>query len=217
MTPKMTVPAPARILIVAGLCLSALVGLVIREGAARADGVEVRLPMEAIDPRSLLSGHYVIVTIQERLAAGASCPPGASAAWDPERRWVAIAREEAAAGSGLALPRGRVLGVATTRAAAEALLGARDGVRVGGVVAGGVSCDAEAPADDVGRAMRVELGVDRFHASQTEALRIEAVLSDRAVGGDGAQVWAVVSLGRDGRARLRGLEVEGERIDLSWL
>src|SRR5262245_35355052 len=67
--------APLRILIVAALCVVALIGLVVREGMARASGQEVILPMAAVDPRALLTGHYVIVSLQENLPVEAPCPP----------------------------------------------------------------------------------------------------------------------------------------------
>ena len=59
--------APLRIVIVAALCVAGLIGLVVRETMARNSGTEVLLAMEAVDPRALLSGHYVIVQLRESL------------------------------------------------------------------------------------------------------------------------------------------------------
>jgi len=60
------------------------------------------------------------------------------------------------------------------------------------------------------------LGIDRFHVNQTDALRIERVLREQNVD-EAARALAIVSIGRDGRARLKGLMVDGERLELTWL
>jgi hypothetical protein len=62
----------------------------------------------------------------------------------------------------------------------------------------------------------LDLGVDRFHINQSDATRIEQVL--RAQRPDEAtRAFAVLSVGRDGRARLKALVIDGERFELSWL
>ena len=64
--------------------------------------------------------------------------------------------------------------------------------------------------------IRLHLGVERFHVSQADAQRIERVLRAQNIDG-AARAFAIVSIGRDGRARLKGLMIDGERLDLSWL
>jgi len=193
---------PIRILAVALLCAAALIGLVVREGAARVSGTEIVMRMEAVDPRALLTGHYVIVSLQEPLD-GAPCPPGLAeydgAPGDDE--WVALA------------PRGdhhSVAGKADTRGGASAL---------GPLVARGHAyCTPSRPktAEDEGfpGVLRAELGTDRFHINQQQAERIEAIMRAREVG-EPSPVSAILSIGTDGRARLVGLIVEGERIELA--
>ena len=85
--------APIRILIVAALCVLALIGLVVRESMARASGTEVLLAMEAVDPRALLSGHYVIVALREELSAEDAC-------WSEQSRepWLGLAPSGETAG-----------------------------------------------------------------------------------------------------------------------
>jgi len=46
-----------RVASVALVCVLILIGVVITEGIARRGGQEVLLAMEAVDPRSILSGH----------------------------------------------------------------------------------------------------------------------------------------------------------------
>ncbi len=206
----MTAPRalPVRIAL-AGLVLSAaLIGLVIREDRARATGQEVRLAMEAIDPRSLLSGHYAALRLTETGPEGATCPPGLAGAVE----WIALA------------PRGDhhgVAGGATTRA--EAL-------KLGPLaVRGSASCDElrpppgrapasgapETPEDArVQSVVVLDVGVDRFSAAPAEALAFER--ARRVAGRGGPKAYASVSAGADGRARLKGVEVAGRRTELTW-
>jgi hypothetical protein len=62
----------------------------------------------------------------------------------------------------------------------------------------------------------MHLGIERFHINQADAVRIERILRERVPGGE-PRAYAIVSVGRDGRARLKGLMVDGERLELSWL
>ena len=83
----MKIEAPPRILAVAAICAASLIGLVISEGYAREGGQEITLPMAAVDPRSLLQGHYVQLNFTERLDPTEVCPE--SGDWD----WVALRRQ----------------------------------------------------------------------------------------------------------------------------
>ncbi|MGH6950659.1 MAG: GDYXXLXY domain-containing protein [Vitreimonas sp.] len=192
----MKLNAVPRILLVAAICAVALIGLVLGEGAARRGGQEILLPMEAVDPRSLLSGHYVQLGLSQRLTAPATCP----AAGDYE--WVAL-REEG----------GRFIAVGGAASREEAQL-------LGLPVKGTFTCSPPTPTTTESEAfpgwLTLHLGVERFHINQADALRIERVL--RAQNADEAtRAFAIVSVGRDGRARLKGLMIDGERLELSWL
>ena len=199
--------APIRILIVAALCVAALIGLVVREGVARDSGQEIVLAMAPIDPRSLLSGHYVIVSLQEILPPGAPCPwltQDDSGVWIHTGRpnnWIAFSPNG---------DRHSVTGSAKTRAEA---------MQSGAIVARGEAFCAVPPESNDPSQMRVtiftQLGVDRFHINQAEAERIEHLLRDQSPE-DEARVFAIVSIGADGRARLKGVRVDGERLMLDW-
>ena len=182
---------PLRILLAAGLLALALVGLVAREGYARASGREVVLAMQAFDPRSLLTGHYAALQLADRMAAGAACE------YSERDSWIQLRMEGG---------RHRVAGVSRTRAAAE---------RAGAVaVRGRVYCVSMA-APEAPPLARLEIGIDRFHADQEEAERIEAMLRPGPATG-APEAFAVVSVGRDGRARLKAIIVGGRRLELSW-
>ncbi|MGQ3018424.1 GDYXXLXY domain-containing protein [Phenylobacterium sp.] len=202
-----------RIGAVALLLMVALVGLLVREDRARADGEEVRLAMEAVDPRSLLSGHYAALQLVERLDDGAPCPPDLEAHYGHDDSWVAL--------SPTADNTHRVSGAGATREAA---------LRHGPVVVRGqADCrqaflapprepnEAAPPTDDRPQEtfITLDIGVDRFYADQTKAEALEAALRRQ---GDAAAppAFAIVSIGQDGRGRLKGVEVGGTRADLNW-
>ena len=193
--------APIRILIVAALCALSLIGLVVRESMARAGGTEVLLAMEAVDPRALLSGHYVIVALQEALPLGEDCPPESTEV-EPAS-WLALR------------PDGelhRFAGAANTR---------EDALKLGPVAVQGTSyCNpvltAPEPENARPATVRLDLGVERFHIAQVDAQRIDRMLRTQT-STSAQRVFAIVSIGTDGRARLKGLQVDGERLELNWL
>jgi uncharacterized membrane-anchored protein len=179
---------PARILAAAVLLTALLVGLVLREDQARRTGREALLPMEAVDPRGLLTGHYVALRISQTQAPGQPCPPGLDRA-----EWLALALT----------PRGdRVVGGAATREAA-AKLGPL-------VIKGSASCLQIGRADTA--QVDLDIGVRRFHIDQKQALAMEAALRNRS----NQPAYAVVSVGQDGKARLKGVIIAGQRAELGW-
>lgn len=194
----MKVGAPVRILAVAAACAVILVGFVINEGAARANGQEVLLPVEGADPRDLLSGHYVQLAFDRRLEPGEVCPPAQNGDW--------------------AALRGRgdiyvVVGGGGSRAEVE---------QVGPLpVKAHYTCTPTLPSSGdegtgaLGR-IHLNLNIERFYVSQTEEERIETALA--AQRNDASRrVLAIVSVGRDGIARLKGLVIDNERLELNWL
>ena len=191
--------APVRILIVGALCVLGLVGIVVRESMARDAGTEILLAIEAVDPRTLLQGHYVTLDIRERLEPEAPCPPTNAA---PNQGWVALAPDgdtyHAVRGAGL-------------REEAET---------PGAILArGGLYCEEASPGVlGVGSRpafVTLDLGINQFYVDQTHAERIDRILREQRPG-DEARVYAIVSIGQDGRARLKGLIVDGERLELGW-
>lgn len=193
----MKLETATRILAVAGICAASLIALVVSEGFAREGGQEITLPMAAVDPRALLSGHYVQLNFTQRLDTPATCPTNGD--WD----WVALRPENdiyVAAGG------------AVSRDEAE---------RVGPLpVKGTFTCSppmaAQAGVEAMPGWLTLNLGVERFHINQSDAERIERVLREQRAD-DETRAFAILSVGRDGRARLRALKIDGERFDLKWL
>ncbi len=195
----MKIKAAPRILAVAGLCATILVGFVINEGAARASGQEVLMSVEGVDPRDLLSGHYVQLAFNRQLDPEEQCPP-TSTGWN----WTALrARGDIYV----------VAGGASSRSEVE---------QVGPVtVRGTYSCTPPALGDASGAqgapgVIHLDLGIDRFYVNQAEAQRIERALADQR-NDRSKRVLAIVSVGRDGVARLKGLVIDGRRMELNWL
>lgn len=187
---------PLRIAAAAAVLVLLLVGVVLRENGARAAGREVRLPMEAVDPRDLLTGHYVALRLTQQLALGQPCPRERSTFEDGG--WIGLK------------PDGdhyRFVGVGASRRAALGG-GAELAVR------GGAYCSRSAFGTAEPDMVTLDVGVDRFHADQDEAQAIEKALRERRQGA--APAFAVVSVGDDGRARLKGVIVGGKRTDLTW-
>lgn len=191
-------PAP-RIIAVAALCAAALVVLVVSEGIARDAGQEALLPIEAVDPRSLLQGHYVQLNLTQRLDQGQACPVAEDGA-----DWIAFHRSAD--------------GVLTLAGGALSRDSARQIAPVS--VKGTFTCIEPTPAADgapgTAGLAQFDLGIDRFHINQAEALRIEQVLRDQRPDEE-TRAFALLSIGRDGRARLKGLIIDDERLELSWL
>lgn len=193
---------PYRILIVAALCVIALIGLVVREGMARAAGTEVQMAMAGVDPRGLLSGNYVTVSLSEALPAGATCPQSSTIELDPHN-WVALKVDgQLAHAVGTAPDRARVLQQAPL------------------AVRGTMHCDDASPGFfglwATHARITTDLGIERFYIGGDQAHRIDEVLrhADRNAP---SPVNAIISIGQDGRARLKGLSVNGERLELNWL
>lgn len=199
---------PVRIVAAAAVLALGLVGMVARENMARDAGQEVRLALAGYDPRSLLQGHYVQFNLTSTYPAGTKCPPGADGITMEPNGWVALRPEGDHHGPA---------GAAKTRA--EAL-------RLGGIVARGtLTCLSVTTAVMIpGRpdvttpevlGVSLDLGVDRIHLDQAAAEQLEAELRRVRPGGE-PPGYAVLSVGRDGRARVKGLIVGKRRVDLDW-
>ncbi|WP_337188597.1 GDYXXLXY domain-containing protein [Phenylobacterium sp.] len=204
----MRFPAPrARILAAAVVLTVTLCGLVVREGVARAGGQEIRLAITGYDPRSLLSGHYVRFQIRGDDPGGLACPPGSERNAGAPRRWVALRRQgEAHVASGAAGTR--------TEAAALGEVVVRGSLTCMRVMDETVLPDGAVRRESVSRLAAIDLGVDRIHLDQAQAQTLERRLQGREEAA--ARAFAVFSVDAGGKARLKGLVVDGRRYDLNW-
>ena len=202
----MRIPGPAvRIAAVAAIAVIGLIGLVAFESFERARGAEAILAMEVADPRTPLSGNYAAISLADTVQPGQPCPPGIATimpftGMQPPLQWIALKR------SG---DHSVVAGVADSRDAAARYSPV--------VVRGRANCVPSEPASGgtpgTEGSVSLDIGVDRFYASQAEAERISAI-SEACEPGSNCPIAAIVSIGADGRARLKGLIVNGQRIEM---
>ncbi|MFT4202240.1 GDYXXLXY domain-containing protein [Gordonia sp. (in: high G+C Gram-positive bacteria)] len=179
---------PIAVLVVAAVCVAALVGLVLRENHARSHGTRVTLSMRGADPRDLVRGHYVQIQVADQLPAGRACV-------QKDDGWIAVT-----SGGG---PTDQPVGIYDTKD--EALRNGDHALR------GSMRCTGPGRTDDGGPATAwLDIGTDRFYINQRDAQDIDRALAS------GRRAAAIVSVGTDGRARLVGLDVDGKRYDLHW-
>lgn len=187
--------APVRIVVAAAALALGLVGLVVREGMARAGGQEVVLAITGYDPRELLTGHYVQFQFRSELPAGAPCPPGSGGYSRRPDTWVALRRQgEQHVATGVALSRAGALELGEV------------------AVRGDIDCLARGAPETTW--VILNLGVDRLHTDQEQAEAIQAVMLATPDGP--ATGFAVISVGADGKARLKGVAAGGRRVNLDW-
>ncbi|MBU1376421.1 MAG: GDYXXLXY domain-containing protein [Alphaproteobacteria bacterium] len=186
---------PIRIVAAAVVLTLALIGVVVREGLARQEGQQVVLAITGYDPRELLTGHYVRFQFRSEFPTGTPCPPGHGGYSRRPDAWVALTPagdHHVAAGAALSREAARKLGAI--------------------VVRGDIDCLARQAPDTTW--VILNLGPERMHTDQAQAEAIEKVLLATRDGA--ATAKAVVSIGRDGKARLKGLIVGGKLFDLDW-
>lgn len=191
---------PQRLIAAGAVCVAALIGLVIAEGAARDAGTEVIVAMRPVDPRALLTGHYVQLSFDDAIPAGGACPP--SDIESGAEGWIALRK-------------------AGDRHVVAAVMGARAAAAPLGdvIVRGAAICNPPLPPsaeDKSGQPgnITMRLAVERFHADQDEAVALETAMRDAPDGE--TRVFAILSIGQDGAPRTKGLIVDGERIELTW-
>lgn len=188
-----------RIPLAALLLTCALVGLILRENRLRDQGREAVLAIEAMDPRDLLTGHFVAIRISEPRPDLTSCPRGQPTPLAPGLMRLAPGpdgRHHLVTGA----PRPGELQVKGSVDCEETPLDARVPPVPGAVPV------REPPT------VTLDIGVDRYHADQDEAEAIDKTLRDRT----SSSAAVVVSIGPDHRARLKGLILNGRRTDITW-
>lgn len=200
-----------RLIALAVLMTAVLGGLVAMHAQARRSGTEIRLAMEPVDPRDMLLGHYVQImtplhqldtrdfdTPDEDWQAGDSLyvqvEPDESGAWQP----VAIHRGEAyprLSESTAVLVHGQVRHAYTTRDFAERTVLPEDG---------GEPYTVPEPVEGSEyTALSVVYNVERYYADRETALALEDLRLEN-------RLRLIVSVGGDGSAVIKGLEIDGE-------
>ena len=178
-------------ILAAGAFLSlALAGGVYVNATGVASGREMIVRAQGFDPRDFLSGHYVRLSYDfSSTASGA-----------PE----CVIRKGASIWAGFEARPGKMESTAPTYACN------RDALPKGLLALKG-------KATGYGR---IDFGIERFYAPQKDAERIEKALqrfNPDVPPEKQPPVYAILSVGKDGQARLKALLLGDERIELSWL
>ncbi|MGJ3232607.1 MAG: GDYXXLXY domain-containing protein [Oceanicaulis sp.] len=191
-----------RLLAVAALMSAVLAGLVVHHAQRRAGGAEIYLDMAPVDPRDLLLGHYVILeTPLHRLdtatldgpqtgwargdAVYVALEPGETGSMQP----VGAFHEPPAA----PFIQGRVEHVFTEQDYEEPVP-LEDG-------SPGFSYE---PIPGTERdQLRVRYNLERYYAPRDQALALEAMRNED-------RLRLIASVGPDGSAVIKGLEIDGE-------
>lgn len=198
---------PARLILAAIAMSAVLAAMVALHAHNRASGTEIELPMEPVDPRDLLLGHYVeIRTPLHRLdTRGFDAPhegwqpgdtvfvalqPGADGHWQP----AAIHRSEPPARSGELYLRGRVHHAFTRREHETAETTAPDGENV----------TTRRPVEGSAHTeLSVRYNLERYYADREAALELESLRNQD-------RLALIVSVGPQGDGVIKGLRIDGE-------
>jgi uncharacterized membrane-anchored protein len=178
--------------------------MVVRHAALRANGTEIILPMEPVDPRDMLLGYYIIIrTPAHNLDTGTL--DGPDAGWTPGDT-IYVTLEQGADGV-------QPAGAYPARP--------ENGVFIQGRVAEAYSFsdmrDVEAGSGDdeswLGRsepipgterqALQVVYNLERYYTDAATAQELEAMRREN-------RLRLIVAVGEDGSAVIRGLEIDGE-------
>ncbi|MGY6531715.1 GDYXXLXY domain-containing protein [Glycocaulis sp.] len=172
-----------RLLIIAFAMSVFLTGMVITHASARAGGTEIRLDMEPVDPRDLLLGHYVVLDTPLHRLWLDELSGDTSHEWKSgDRLWVGLEAGE----TGSFQP----VSVHTRQPEGLSIQG-----RVFHAGSGGIGRS--------GPVMSVRYNLERYFASPEDALALEELRNE-------SRLRLIVSVGSDGSAIIRGLEIDGE-------
>lgn len=192
--------APLRLLLIAAAMTAVLAGLVGHHAWRRASGEEIRLAMEPVDPRDVLLGHYVelrtpLHTLDTRRLGA------------PETGWrrgqtVYVAVETDDAGGSVPVSvhqsrpadrlavQGRILGVSEVYDFEDAPDPVTGDLR-------------ETARGEPFERLFVRYNLERYYAPRNDALALEAMRNED-------RLRLIVSVGSDGAAVIKGLEIDGE-------
>jgi len=184
-----------RLLAIALAMSAILAGLVLHHEHRRSSGAEIRLDMTPVDPRDLLLGHYVILNTDLHWL-DIDALNGPLEGW---RRgdWAYVTLEAGKDG--------------THRAAALARTRPESGLFIRGRVSETLII-TPGPGEPAPRAERnnrlgVRYNLERYYASQEEALALEAIRIE-------GRLRLIAAVSPAGDAVIRGLEIDGEdRLD----
>ncbi len=192
---KMPLSPTQRLLIVFAIMSGFLLFMAIDHEHRRNSGTEVVLDMEPVDPRSLFRGHYVrIRTSIHQLEPHAL--QGENDFTRGQTIYVSVAIQE----------NGNWEPVAITHKQPGA-----DTIFIKGIVKSTYTSQvfSETPRPD-NLQINVQYNIESYFADEVSAKRLEAQVRDH-------KMRLILSVGGDGRAIIKGIEIDGQRqLDTLW-
>lgn len=186
----MKLPLGARIALVVGVMLAALVAMVARHQWPLLYGREVVLATDPVDPRSLLRGDYVILTYRVSQLSSATLPLPAVA--DGDTVYVELRGPD---------HRGMWRAEAVT---AERPEGSAPFLR-GRVTGSWVDFDAGCGKAGC-RVLSVDYGIESYFVPENSGRDLEDLVRE------GGRLAVAVAVDADGRAAIAGLVIDGQRV-----
>lgn len=192
LAPLYALPATALV-----LCL-ALIMAIFSHMSAIGTGQEVLVPARGYDPRAILLGHYVSLRPDTSRDVTGELAEQIRDEFEPgeynsrsEMVWVTLDT-----GS----PDWTITSISQTRPETDSLAMYVD-----------LRFDRnDENSDTLTYNVTPDMNIDRYYANQKQALEIEDKLRD------GDEILLIVSIGKDGTPRLKGLQIDGEREIMSW-
>lgn len=166
-----------------------------------ANGREVKVATEAVDPRGLLVGHYAQLRLQPAFIEAPAATVASLA--DAKEAYVTLApAPEPDLWRAVAISREKPKGALTE----------------GAVV---VRVRPNGPAAEPGaQGLGFVWGVDRIYLDQAEAEGLEKAMRawpwETEANGKRPRVRAILSVDRGGSVMIKGVEIEGRRIETRW-
>ncbi len=188
---------------------AALIGLllvsVFSHMGALASGAEIIVSARGYDPRDILLGHYVRLTPSADTTLDETASETVRAEFDlGERRWATSTGWTVLENQNGSWNVVRVLKQRPDMANSENSVALFGEIRFQrrGSAGGPVTYKITPPID-----------IDRYYANAREAKAIEDMLRDRT---SDTPVRLILSVSKDGKAMLKGLEVDGQRQVMNW-
>ena len=188
---------------------AALIGLllvsVFSHMGALASGTEIIVPARGYDPRDILLGHYVRLTPSADTTLDEKDGETIWTEFDlGERRWASATGWTVLENQNGSWNVVRVLKKRPDIAKSENSVALFGEIRFQ---------RRKSTGESVAYIVTPPIDIDRYYANAREAKAIEDKLRDRT---SDTPVRLILSVSKDGKAMLKGLEVDGERQVMSW-
>ena len=196
-------PRTIRLLLVALAMTAILAGLVGHHVWRRNSGDEIYLDMVPVDPRDILLGHYVVLTTPLHRIDTATVE-GDRLDWERgDTIYVALATDSNGSSTPAALHRAPPSGGQFVRGQVDWAATMQDYADPDPLPDGTPGWQSDPIPGTERQELTVRFNLERYYAPRDQALDLEAMRDDD-------RLRLIVSVGADGGAVIKGLEIDGE-------